>query len=136
MIRDNINMCYRCVHGGGGCALGARTPPPPHLGKKFRSKMSKRGEKVLPRYVGKKECARSAQIGKKEENSKRKIKNDSHLSELYSRFFSRLFTIYCCFEHKQVILAFIFVFIVYRIVSYIFERLFKPSGTGPNVLKS
>ena len=35
---------------------------PPHLGKKFRSEMSKRGEKVPPRYVGKKECARSAQI--------------------------------------------------------------------------
>ena len=37
-------------------------PPPPHLGKKFRKEMSKRGEKVPPRYVGKKECARSAQI--------------------------------------------------------------------------
>ena len=36
--------------------------PPPHLGKKFRSEMFKRGEKVPPRYVGKKECARSAQI--------------------------------------------------------------------------
>ena len=34
------------------------------------------------------------------------------------------------------ILAFIFIFIVYRIVSYIIERQFKPSGTGPNVLKS
>ena len=29
-----------------------------------------------------------------------------------------------------------FVFIVYRTVSYFFERLFKPSGTGPNVLKT
>ena len=48
---------------GGGAALGARAPPPPpHLGKKFRSEMSKRGEKVPPRYVGKKECVRSAQI--------------------------------------------------------------------------
>ena len=34
------------------------------------------------------------------------------------------------------ILAFLFVFIVYRTVSYFFERLFKPSGTGPNVLKT
>ena len=33
------------------------------------------------------------------------------------------------------ILAFTFVFIVYRIVCYVFERLFKPSGTGPNVLR-
>ena len=40
---------------------------------------------------------------------------------------------YFCFEHKQVILAFLFVFIVYRTVSYIFERLFRPSGTGANV---
>ena len=64
---------------GGGDALGARAPPP-HPGKKFRSEMSTRGEKVPPRYVGKKECARSAQIrqninekGKeKEEKSKRK----------------------------------------------------------------
>ena len=62
-------------------------------------------------------------------------KEDSRLSELYSRFFTFIYH-YCCFEHKQVILAFIFVFIVSRIVSYIFERLFKPSGTGPNVLKS
>ena len=38
--------------------------PPPHLGKKFHSEteISKREEKVPPRYVGKKECARSAQI--------------------------------------------------------------------------
>ena len=68
------------TRGGGGDALGARAPPPPHPGKKFRSEMSTRGEKVPPRYVGKKECARSAQIrqningkGKeKEEKSKRK----------------------------------------------------------------
>ena len=33
-----------------------------HLEKKFHSEMSKRGEKVPPRYVGIKECARSAQI--------------------------------------------------------------------------
>ena len=44
-----------------GGALGARAPPPP-LEKKFRSEMPKRGEKVPPRYVGKKECARSAQM--------------------------------------------------------------------------
>ena len=44
----------------GGGALSARAPP--HLGKKFRSEMSKRGEKVPSRYVGKKECAHSAQI--------------------------------------------------------------------------
>ena len=61
--------------------MGARVPPPPHLGKKFRSEMSKRGEKVPPRYVGKKECAhvplrydkiKTKKVGKKEENSKRK----------------------------------------------------------------
>ena len=46
-----------------GGALGASPPPPPpHLEKKFRSEIFKRGEKVPPRYVGKKECARSAQI--------------------------------------------------------------------------
>ena len=39
---------------------GVHMNPPP--GKKFRSEMSKRGVKVPPRYVGKKECARSAQI--------------------------------------------------------------------------
>ena len=50
-------------------------------------------------------------------------------------FFASIYH-YCCFGNKQVILAFIFVFIVDRTVSYIFERLFKPSGTGPNVLKS
>ena len=66
--------------GGGGCT-GCTCTPLPYLGKKFRSEMSKREEKVPPRYVGKKECARSAQIrqtvktkkvGKKKENSKRK----------------------------------------------------------------
>ena len=31
------------------------------------------------------------------------------------------------------IVAYIFAFIVYRTVSYIFERLFRPSGTSPNV---
>ena len=41
---------------------GARAPPLPHLEKKFRSEMSKRVKKVPPIYVGKKECARSAQI--------------------------------------------------------------------------
>ena len=50
------------AYAGGGGALGARASPPPHLGKKFRLEMSKRGEKVPPRYVGKKECARSAQM--------------------------------------------------------------------------
>ena len=65
-------------------------------------------------------------LGKKEENSRTervKIKEikkeDNRLSELYSRFFTFVYH-YCCFEHKQVILAFTFVFIVYRIVSYIF----------------
>ena len=41
---------------------GAREPPTPTWEKKFRSEMSKRGEKVPSRYVGKKECTRSAQI--------------------------------------------------------------------------
>ena len=36
--------------------------------------------------------------------------------------------------NKQVIFAFIFVFIVYRTVSYVFERLFRSSGTGLNVV--
>ena len=40
------------TQGGGGCALGARAPS--HLGKMFRSEMYKRGEKVPPRYVRKK----------------------------------------------------------------------------------
>ena len=62
-------------------AGGARGPcAPPHLGKKFRPEMSKRGEKVSPRYVGKKECAlslkydkiKTKKLGEKEENSKRK----------------------------------------------------------------
>ena len=85
---------------------------------------------------------KTKKLGKKEENSKRK---GSKLKKLRKRtavcrnhivdFFTFIYH-YCCFEHKQVILAFIFVFIVYRIVSYIFERLFKPSRTGPNVLKS
>ena len=34
--------------------------------------------------------------------------------------------------NKQMILAFRFVFVVYRTVSYVFERLFRSSGTGPN----
>ena len=42
----------------GGCTGCTCTP----LGKTSRSEMFKRGEKVPPRYVGKKECARSAQI--------------------------------------------------------------------------
>ena len=44
--------------------MGARAspPPPPPPEKKFRSEMSKRGEKVPSGYVVKKECARSAQI--------------------------------------------------------------------------
>ena len=38
--------------------------------------------------------------------------------------------------NKQTILAFIFFFIVYPTVFYVFERLFRPSGTSLNVLKS
>ena len=53
-----------CLSGAytGGCTGCTCTPPPPHLGKTFRLEISKRGEEVPPRYVGKKECARSAQI--------------------------------------------------------------------------
>ena len=67
--------------GGGGGVHWVHVHPHPNLGKKFRSEMSrKRNDKVPPRYFGKKECARSAQIqqnlnekvGKKLENSKRK----------------------------------------------------------------
>ena len=60
-IQSNRNIPG--VYAGGGGAQGALAPPPPsHLGKKFRSEMSKREEKVPPRYVGKKEFERSAQI--------------------------------------------------------------------------
>ena len=48
------------AYAGEGGALGARATP--HLGKKFPSEMSKRGEKVSPRYIGKKELALSAQM--------------------------------------------------------------------------
>ena len=65
-------------------------------------------------------------------------KEDSRLSEIeiVQQIFSCLFTIIVVLEIKKVILAFIFVFIVLRTVSHIFVRLFKPSGTGPNALKS
>ena len=69
---------------------------------------------------------------------KKRVKADNRLSEIdfiQWIFFTSIYH-YCCFGNKQVILAFIIFFIVYRTVSYIFERLFKPSGTGPNVLKS
>ena len=48
---------------------GEGTCTPSHLGKNFHSEMSKRGEKVPPRYVSKKECAHSAQI-RQNENEK------------------------------------------------------------------
>ena len=57
-----IGITFQTRTQGGGCTGCTCTSPPPHLGKKFRSEMSKRGEKVPPRYVGKKECAHSAQI--------------------------------------------------------------------------
>ena len=71
------NYTYRRVRRGS--ALGARALPPP-LGKKFRLEMSKRGEKVPPRYVGKKRMCTFRSVmtklkqkrGKKEEKSKRK----------------------------------------------------------------
>ena len=56
-------------------------PPPPTWKKKFRSEMSKRGEKVPPRYVGKKKNVhvplrydkiKMKKVGKKEEKSKKK----------------------------------------------------------------
>ena len=82
---------------------------------------------------------KTKKLRKKEENSKTKglkLRKRIVVCRNYTvKFFTFIYH-YCCFEHKQVILAFIFVFIVYRIVSYIFERLFKPSGTSPNVLKS
>ena len=40
-----------CAYAGGGGGVHVHHP---HLGKKFRSEMSKKGEKVPPRYVGKK----------------------------------------------------------------------------------
>ena len=82
--------------------------------------------------------SKTKKLGGKKENSKRKRvkvkeikKEDSRLSVLYSRYFSRLFTFVVVLNIS--ILAFIFVFIVDRIVSYISERLFKHSGNGPNV---
>ena len=70
VTRFFVEIVRRRVRRGG--VHWVHVHPPPNLGKKFRSEMSKRGEKFQPRYVGKKEC---------------------RLSELYSRFFSRLFTI-------------------------------------------
>ena len=134
-----------------GGALGARAPPPPHLKKTFRSETSKRGKKVPPRYVGKKECAfrpdttKIKQKGKKKtEKSKTKgikevKKEDSRLSEIeiIKKIVSHLFTITVVFElNKQMILAFIFVFVVYHTVCYVFKRLFWHGGTGPKFLKS
>ena len=54
-------ICLSGAYAGGGVHW-VHVHPPPHLGKTFRSEMSERGEKVPPRYVCKKECARSAQI--------------------------------------------------------------------------
>ena len=115
--------------------------PPPPPGKKVPLRnVQKRRESSAQICRQKRMCtfrSDTTKLKRKSKGKKMKIvkKGDSRLSELYSRFFFT-FIYHCCFEHKQVILAFIFVFIVYRIVSYIFERLFKPSGTGPNVLKS
>ena len=58
---ENLMVELRGVRREGGCALGARETSPPTW-KKFRSEMSKREDKVPPRYVVKKECAHSAQI--------------------------------------------------------------------------
>ena len=63
----NQKMSDTGAYAGGEGALGARAPPSPHLGKKFRSEMPKRGEKVPPIYVGEKRKRE-----KKEKNSKRK----------------------------------------------------------------
>ena len=50
-----LGLQARTRGGEGGGSLGARARapvPPPHLGKKFRSEMPKRGERAPPRYVG------------------------------------------------------------------------------------
>ena len=58
----------RRVHRGGG-ALGARAPP--HLGKKFRLEMFKRGEEV-PHVPLRYDKIKTKKIGQKEDISKRK----------------------------------------------------------------
>ena len=73
---------------------------------------------------------KTKKVGKKEEKSERKgikfkeiKKENSRLSEIEIIHSADFFTFiyhYCCFGNKQVILAFMFVFIVYRTVSYFF----------------
>ena len=59
-------------------------------------------------------------------------KKNVHVSLTYNKITTKVLE-----TNKRVMLAFIFVFIVYRTVSYIFERLFSPSGThakGRNIV--
>ena len=65
-------------------------------------------------------------------------KEDSRLSEIEIIYTVDFFHVYlplsyCCFGNKQVVLAFIFVFIVHRTVSYIFVR---PYSSQAEPLKS
>ena len=71
---DTCCVQFAGAYAGGGVHWVHVHPPPPHLGKKFRSEMSKRGEKVPPRYVGKKECARSPKIRQNENEKGRENK--------------------------------------------------------------
>ena len=94
-----------------------------------------RYDKIKTKKVGKKEKSKRKGIKLKKERKKERKKEDSRLSEIeiIQYIFSRLFTIIKLLFWK-VILPFIFVFIVYRTVSHIFERLFKPGGNRPNIL--
>ena len=81
---------WKDLNGGGQIPWQARTQrgrvhwvhvhPPHHLGKKFLSEMSKRGEKVPPNHVGKNNAhvpfrydrIKTKKAGKKEEKRKKR----------------------------------------------------------------
>ena len=141
------HLKYAGAYAGGGVHwVHVHPPPPPTWEKSSAQKCSKDARKFRLDMLAKENVhvplrydkSKTKKLGGKEENSKRKRvkvkeikKEDSRLSVLYSRYFSRLFTFVVVLNIN--ILAFIFVFIVDRIVSYISERLFKHSGNGPNV---
>ena len=113
--RQNIAGAY--VWGG---SLGARAPPPPPPGKK-----------VPLRNVQKRKES-SAQISQQKRMCT--FRSDTTKLKQKKLFVGNRITIIVVWEkNKLVILAFMFVFIVYRTVSNVFERLFRPSETGPSV---
>ena len=109
------------VYAGG--ALGSRAPPPPsHLEKSSAQKCPKEERKFRP-----------------DKSAKKNVHVPLRYDKIKTKklFVGNRITIIVVWEiNKQVNLAFLFVFIVYRTVSNVFERLLRPSGTGPNVLKS